>query len=199
MSRNSLFVVTLLAALFAVDAGADAQGRAARTQPTRDGLFLQGGLWFPGNADAHPWFRAEVGLHLARLTRADLYLQIPAMISGDSYAYAGGSYGWFGFAVTPGVRGEWTFFNRKGDLAAFLEGGAGIMLYSWRDCDISGFCPGSDTMMFGLLRSGAGVTYTAPFGLMVSVQPVGFGWAIGDDWYDGGFYDGYLMVGYRWQ
>lgn len=202
MSRKALFVATLLASLFVLDASVEAQGLAARTQPSRDGLYLQGGAWWNAHADGRPWFRAEVGLHLKRLTRADLYLQIPVMISSRHWPDgAGGRWGWFGMAVAPGVRGEWTLLNRKGDLAVFLEGGGGIMFYSWDYGTCGGVGCGNyygSSDVFGILRTGAGVVYTAPFGLMVSFQPAGFGFALGSGYNQGAFYDGHFMVGYRW-
>lgn len=194
MTRNIAFSMAFIAALVFWAPNAEAQGRAARTQPTRDGLYLQGGGWFVGNRGGRPWFRAEVGIHLARLTRADLYLQIPVMITGSHYDGPGYRYGYFGMAIVPGVRGEWTMLNRKGDLAIFLEGGGGILFRSWSSNNSTG--PAGHTDTYGLLRTGVGVTYTAPFGLMASVQPFGFGWVLGED--RGAFWDASLMLGYRW-
>ncbi len=201
MFRSALLLATVLTALCGWSSSADAQGLAARTQPNRDGLTLMGGGWFPGNRDTNGWFRAEVDIHLRRMTRADLYLQIPMMISHRSYGAAGNRFGWTGVALVPGVRGEWTLLNRKGDLALFLEGGAGIVFYSWNydDCAGAGTCGVYDNDLFGLVRTGAGLSYTAPFGLIVSAQPFGFGWAIGDGYNDGAYWDTTLMLGYRWE
>lgn len=208
--RHSIVVTALVALLSFPALDASAQGRAARTTPSRDGLFLQGGGWFHGGgAYGRPWFRAEAGIHLRRLSRSDLYLQIPAMITSASYGFAGYENSFLGFALVPGVRGEWTLLNTKGDLAVFLEGGAGIQMYRWRWGNTSGPAD-RDTWVHGILRTGAGVVYTAPFGLMVTAQVAGFGFAIGggrrcvdgvcvDANYNGAFYDGALMIGYRWE
>lgn len=201
MSRNNLFAITLLTALFAFGAAADAQGLAARTQPNRDGLTLMGGAWFPGNANSYAWFRGEADIHLRRFTRGDLYLQLPFMLTHRSYNLGGGNrYGFTGLALVPGVRGEWTLLNRKGDLALFLEGGAGLVFYGWgNDCAPGVACGNSGSDVFGLVRSGAGIAYTAPFGLIVNVQPFGFGWAIGNGYNDGGYWDASFTLGYRWE
>lgn len=195
MSRSIILFLALFTIFSAASSGASAQGLAARTVPNRDGLYLQGGAWFVGNADSRPWFRAEVGIHLARLTRADLYLQIPVMITHRGY----NGYGYTGFAVVPGVKGEWTLFNRKGDLSVTLEGGLGLFMWAWSGragCGAGVACDGySDIWLIS--RVAAGVTYTAPFGLMVSFTPFGGGGIFGNG--GGGYYDGSLLIGYRWQ
>lgn len=201
MSRNNLFAITLLTALFAFGAAADAQGLAARTQPNRDGLTLMGGVWAPGNNNWNGWFRGEADIHLRRLTRADLYLQLPFMLSHRAYGPAGNRWSWTGIALLPGVRGEWTLLNRKGDLALFLEGGAGIVFYSYGyDCGPGVTCTTNNgtSDIFFAARTGAGISYTAPFGLIVSAQPFGFGFAFGNGWNSGAYYDGSFMLGYRW-
>jgi hypothetical protein len=209
MSRNALYFLalfTLFSAIGSEASTASAQGRAARTLPTRSGLFLEGGAWFTGDGGYYggnrPWFRAEAGIHLTRLARSDLYLQLPLMLTRAG----GGYYHYFGLAVVPGVRAEWTMMNNHGDLAVYLEGGGGIIMRSWGYDD--SFCGGAGdpacdnaTYITGLVRAGVGATYTFPFGLMFSVQPFGFGLVFGDDGAYGGnvgYYDASMMIGYRW-
>ena len=216
MRTRQLASVLVLAFATLLASEASAQGRAARTTPNRDGMFLQGGGWFTeGGYYNRPWFRAEVGLHLRRLRRADLYLQIPAMITHDRWDYPGStdSYSWLGLVLAPGVRGEWTLYNGKGDVAVFLEGGAGLQMFSWNwDFRDSGGGQTSETWIYGILRTGAGAVYTAPFGLMITAQVAGFAFNIGGSHghcgsgvcYSyggsrGGYYDASLMIGYRWE
>ena len=80
-----------------------------------------------------------------------------------------------------------------------LEGGLGIYMYAWNygaGCGGGPGCNGHSDIWL-ISRVAAGVTYTAPFGLMVSLTPFGGGgvWGSGGS----GYYDGSLLIGYRWQ
>lgn len=198
MTTRSHFLVPAAAlALSLLPAAADAQGRAASTTPSRDGFYIMGGFWGTVSEGRGNWLRVEPGIHLRRLTRADLYLNIPVGLTADDFP--GGSY--FGLMVTPGVRGDFMMLNRKGDLSLFLEGGGGLVLVSWDydDRDLDG-----DSWIGFVARTGFGVSYTAPFGLKVSLQVVGMNFLIGGDgrggygnddfWYENAF-----MLGYQWE
>lgn len=213
MHARSIFPLLVFVALTTQDASA--QGRAASTTPNRDGLTLQAGAWAQGgNYFGRAWFRGEVGIPIRRLDRSNLYVIVPLMFTHQSY-YTGlgrDDVSWTGFSVQGGVRGEWTMLNRKGDFGLFLEGTAGPVLLNWSwDYRNSGGNRYSDTWFHVMFRAGAGVYYTAPFGLIVTAQVAGFGFGIGGGnvcdpsgacrggTHQGGFYDGALMIGYRWE